>query len=341
MSEKIQELNYDENIGKWIIDTDPGCDDAFAIIFAMNFIKENLLALSIEGGNVGIEQTYSNAKKVCVVNGKEHVPVYKGCKLNISCTKYSGEDFHGKDGLFDIEKFYNFEEKYDEDICTKSKQKYRYLQETCNPIIEECSALKIIELCYQYDNVNLLTIGPLTNLAVAFMIDPNIVNRIKQLVVMGGSFNHRGNMQLSAEFNFCVDPIAAKITFNNFKNIIVFPWETSELHQLYLEQIKTEAFTDNNLSYFCREIILKKAKIEGGIFPDYVAAVGSFFPKSIKKMNKYNCDIVIDSSDAVNGAFVITKSNCLVNQGNNKKEVWVVEELDERLFYHFFEFMIQ
>jgi purine nucleosidase len=322
---------YDEKIGKWIIDTDPGVDDAFAIIFALNYIKDNLLALSIEGGNVGLEQCYLNAKKVCVVNGKGSVPVYKGCLLNLSGTKYSAEEFHGRDGLFDVEKFFTYEHKYDPSVYQQHyNEKFKFL--------EECSALKIIELVYKHDNVNILTLGPLTNLAVAFMLDPNIKNRINKLVVMGGSEKFCGNMQAVPEFNFSVDPIATKVIFDNFTNIVVYPWETSEIH-LITEKRMEEFWFDTDTSYFCKEIIRKKESIEGGIFPDYGAAVAAFDPSTIAKVKKACVDVVIDSYPMINGAFLVEKTNNLPYKKAHKVEI--IDLLDEEKFMDYFKKMIK
>jgi purine nucleosidase len=317
--------------GKWIIDTDPGTDDAFAILLALNSIKNNLIAISVVEGNVEIEKCYINAKKVCVINALHHIPIYKGCYLNLVNEKYTAEEFHGKDGLFDIEKFRNYESKYNEDILSLHKnEKY--------PIIEECSALKIIELCYKHENINILTLGPLTNLALAFMIDPNIINRIGKLVIMGGSYMARGNIKPHCEFNFCVNPIATKIVLDNFKNIIVYPWETAERHQLSLEYMQ-EHWTDNEKSYFCREIIIKKAEIEGGIFADYGAAVAALFPQSIKTLKTAYYEVIIDSNDSLNGALVIKGKN---NNFNDKaKTIQIVEELHENYFLELFKYMIK
>lgn len=323
---------YDDKLGKWIIDTDPGVDDSFAILFAMNYLKKNLIALSIEGGNTGIEQCFLNAKKICSISGL-HIPIYKGCVKNITAKTFTAEDIHGNDGLFDLENFAKFEEQFDTEV-------YKQILNEDHPFLDQCSALKIIELCYKYDDVNILAIGPLTNLATAFMIEPDLVNRIKKLVVMGGSYLSLGNIVPAVEFNFACDPIATKIVFDNFKNIIVYPWEPCLTH-LLLEEELNACIHDNHRSNFCKEILIKKINsFESGCFPDYGGAISGFAPFAIKKSKKVEVDIIVDSTSEINGAMILgINGNKEIKERRNKVEI--VEQLHMNLFKEFFAHMIK
>lgn len=324
---------YDPSVGKWIIDTDPGTDDAFAIIFALHYIKEHLIALSIEDGTVGIEKCFINAKKVLAIQGKGNIPIYKGCSLNLSGVKFIALS-HGTDGLLNLERFVNYESRYDTNLY-KQEHNEKY------PILDQCSPTKIVELAYKYDYLNILAIGPLTNIAVAFMLDPNIVKRIRKLVIMGGSYNFSGNKVPTAEFNFCSDNIAAKIVLDNFKNIIVYPWETCTKHLLSEKELK-HCIEDNDRSHFCKQIIEKKRAGAfsdfGGVYADFGCAISAFNPRSIKKSRYCHADVTIDGSPSMNGSFVIDKNSMSYKFGN---KVQVIEELHDEMFKESFINMIK
>lgn len=325
-------MEYDKNIGKWIIDTDPGSDDSLAILFGLKFIKDNLVALSVVEGNNSVHQCFLNSKKICAISNR-FVPIYKGCELNMSNKFFNFSDFtefHGIDGMFDVEEFFGFEDKY----------KIDSLQANFNedhPFLDEYSPLKIIELCYKYNNLNILTIGKATNLSLAFMLDPNIVNRINKVVMMGGSYHFRGNVSAGSEFNFCADPIASKIILDNFTNVIIFPWETCERHKLtHSKFVNSE---ENDVNNFCMEILRKKlGSIEEGIFADYGAALAAFYPNIIKLSDYEYADVVIDSSSDLNGALIISKSN--VNF-IDKPKFEIIKEIDQNLFDEFFKMIIK
>jgi inosine-uridine nucleoside N-ribohydrolase len=326
-------MEYDKSIGKWIIDTDPGVDDAIAIMFALNYIKDDLVALSLEDGNGGLEQIYINAQKVCSLM-KSSTPIYKGCKFNFSNVIKDPEEskeFHGCDGLYDIPDFKDYELRYDKTSNSK-------LQNLDFPIMEKYSPIKIIELCYKYDNLNILTLGPLTNIAAAFMLDPNIVNRLKKVVIMGGAYTHLGNVTESVEFNFFCDPIAARIVLENFDNVVLYPWEPSTLHLFTEEEIAI--CEKEEIGLFCKEIIRKKlACLEGAIFADYGAAVSAFCPSAIKRSRKMNVDVVIDSNNhKFDGCIVCYKSNKV---DKSKKLITVVDELDHDEFINFFKRIVK
>jgi len=326
-------LEVDTN-SKWIIDTDPGVDDSFALILAMTNIKNNLVAISIEAGNTGLDNCYNNACKMSAICDN-YYPIYKGVYQCLSSNKgKNAERIHGKDGLYEIEHFKSYVENY------------RNLMKSDQTILEHnVSPFGIVELSKKYNPISLLCLGPLTNLALAFMLDPTLPKRIGKLVIMGGSYTTRGNIQPCVEFNFYFDPIAAKIVLKNFENIIIYPWETDEIHRLKITDIDKEE-DENDRVKFCRICIENKLKVieentkdshRGADFPDYGAAIASFVPNSIKKYSVVNADIVIDSIPEVNGSLLTSYS---MNLPKGKKVI-MIEELNQEIFVDSFKKMIK
>ena len=332
-------LEVDPN-SKWIIDTDPGVDDSFAIILAIQTIKNNLVGLSIEAGNTGLNNCFTNACKISAICDKFY-PVYKGTLQCLSSNKgKNAEGIHGKDGLYEISDFSRYFDKYE-----NLKSMTDGYIESNNTLFSDFSPFKIIELSHKYSPINLLCLGPLTNLALAFMIDPSLPNRIKKLVIMGGSFRARGNLQPCVEFNFYFDPIAAKIVITNFENIIIYPWETNEIHRLMLSDID-DVEKENDRLKFCKICINNKLSViqnnthdseKGADFPDYGAAIVAFIPNSVKKYSIVYADIIIDSNPEVNGSLLTSQS---INSLKGKKII-LIEELHQDIFVNCFKSMIK
>ena len=257
-SEKQNETNE-----KWIIDTDPGIDDSFAIFCAMTFLKENLIALSICNGNIGVDGCFLNAKKICGIKDF-HIPIYKGSLLNLSGVKFEASFFHGKDGLCDLEDFKGFENNYKEEFAMKKLQNHKF------PIIDKYSPLKIIELSYKFPKyLSILAIGPLTNIALALMLDPSLPQRINKIVIMGGSHISIGNIKSNIEFNFACDPIATKKVFDSFhlehNEVILYPWETCSEYLLQKQHLELiQKFKYSEILLMCKHGDKCRSKNETG-----------------------------------------------------------------------------
>ena len=320
----MEEIN--KQSGKWLIDTDPGVDDSFCIILAHKFIREHLIALSIASGNIGLDATYNNAKKITSICENTSIPIFKGTDLNLSCTNFRAPvAAHGHDGLYDLEEFSGLEKKH----THQNREDPNFLYSNFSPF-------KLIEIIYKYEKegINLLCLGPLTNLAIAYSICPEIVNKINRLVIMGGAYKSYGNICPGAEFNFFYDPIAAKIVVSNFKNVQIFPWETCELNLFKEEELEYCKY-DNNRSLFCRRCIESKLSFKRNlVFADYGAGTAAFNPKIITKSRKTNGDIIIDGDSRFFGGLVI-------GDKLNGNEVEVVEDVDRGVYYEMFNEMIK
>jgi inosine-uridine nucleoside N-ribohydrolase len=167
------------------------------------------------------------------------------------------------------------------------------------------------------------------------------LNRINKVVIMGGSYQFKGNSSACAEFNFFADPVAAKIITDNFKNILIYPWEPCELHKLAYSVFENTANDkeyneDRHTHSFCTQMLKKKMNSsEEGIFADYGAALAAFYPSIIKSSFNGYGDVLIDGTDDTNGAMILSCKN--IEKRNKFK---IVRELDQNLYIEFFNFMI-
>lgn len=174
-----------------IIDTDPGVDDAMAILLALNSPELKVEALTVVPGNVEAWQGLENALKLVSLAGRCDLPVAGGAQHPLNQKLITAQFWHGKNGLAGIE-------------LPASK---------CKPDSHFGPDL-IIELVHKYPHeITLIAVGPLTNIALALSKDPSIVPLVKDVVIMGGSITG-GNVNGAAEANIYGDPEAASIVFN-------------------------------------------------------------------------------------------------------------------------------
>lgn len=185
---------------KIIIDTDPGIDDALAILLALSAREElDVLALTTVNGNVDVEKVTKNAFKILDVAGRTDIPVYKGNRKPLMRENSMPADCHGDDGLGNI----------------------GVAESAGVPEEESAADFLIRKVREEKGEITLVPIGPLTNIAEAVQKDPAFVKNVKEVVIMGGAV-HEGNVTPYAEFNFWVDPEAAKIVFQaGFEKIVM------------------------------------------------------------------------------------------------------------------------
>jgi inosine-uridine nucleoside N-ribohydrolase len=174
-----------------IIDTDPGTDDAMAIILALNSPELKIEALTVVPGNVDGRQGLENALKIVSLAGRCDITVAEGAQHPLNQKLITAQFWHGKNGLADVEL-----------PASKCKADPRF-----GPDL-------IIELVHRYPHeITLIPVGPLTNIALAVSKDPSIAFLVKDIVIMGGSITG-GNVNGAAEANIYNDPEAAQIVFN-------------------------------------------------------------------------------------------------------------------------------
>ena len=191
-----------------LIDTDPGVDDALALLMAFNDPRHRVVGLTIAAGNVGLKHTVRNALKLCEVAGRHDIPVFAGCAEPLLHASVDAAHVHGADGFGDV----GFEPP------ARAPE-------------SEHAALAILRLSHAHaGQLLLVALGPLTNLALALKLDPSLPSRIARLVVMGGAVSAHGNITAAAEFNVAFDPEAAHVVFEAFPHLDLADWEAVIAH---------------------------------------------------------------------------------------------------------------
>ena len=191
---------------KIIIDTDPGQDDAVAILMALACPEFDVLGITAVAGNVPLSLTARNARKVVELAGRSDVPVFAGCDAPMRRPLVTAEYIHGATGLDGID-----------------------LPEPSLPLQDRHGVDFIIDTLRREPagTVTLVPIGPLTNIATAMERAPDIVPRIGRIVLMGGAYFEVGNVTPAAEFNIYVDPEAAAIVFGSGVPLVVVPLDVT------------------------------------------------------------------------------------------------------------------
>ena len=196
---------------KIIIDTDPGQDDAVAILLALASPKElDVLGVVAVAGNVGLHHNANNARKVVELSGRTDVPVFAGCARPMRRHLVTAEHVHGETGLNGPD-----------------------LPEPTMPLEAQHGVDFIIETLMNAEprTITLCTLGPLTNIAMALVKQPAIAERIQEIVMMGGAYFEVGNITPAAEFNIYVDPEAADVVMRCGAPITILPLDVTHMIQ--------------------------------------------------------------------------------------------------------------
>ncbi len=240
---------------KIIIDTDPGQDDAVAILLALaNPDALDVLGITCVAGNVPLDLTTRNARIICDIAGRKDMAVYAGCARPLKRALVTAEHVHGKTGL-------DGPELFDPETPRSSQHGVDFIIETLR---REPAG-----------SVTLCTLGPLSNIATAFERAPDIIPRVKELIMMGGAYFEVGNITPAAEFNIYVDPEAAEIVFGAGVPLVVMPLDVTHKVLATPNRIsairdlntKPAAFTADMLAFFER-FDVEKYGSDGGPLHD-------------------------------------------------------------------------
>lgn len=288
-----------------IMDCDPGWDDTIAIIMALSNDKLDVKAITCVAGNVSVEKTTENAKKVLNFM-KSNVILASGAEKPLACKLKTIEDIHGEDGLYGLLENVNYE-------VDKRKA-----DELIRDLLIESS-----------EKITIVATGTLTNIALLIKNYPEAISKIERICMMGGGIEN-GNITKYAEFNFYTDPHAAEIVFSSGIPIVMCGLEASYKAICTQEDIDKIKEIGNNKSELVSKILEEAVKVEGDIRPEEIFAIRgaplydpvpiaylinpSIFEtrnyeieivtegerrgqsKVINNSNKYNAEVVIDAN---------------------------------------------
>ena len=219
-----------------VIDCDPGVDDAQAIMMAYLHPQVKIEAITTVAGNVGVEKTTANALKILDVLAAWPIPVFPGAATALAEEGENASEIHGEDGLGDVS-----------------------IPVSARTPEEKPAALALIDLAKKNPGeLELIAIGPLTNLALALRLEPNLPAYFSRLVIMGGAYLGQGNTKNPpAEFNIFADPDAAAVVFSNWPKLTMVSWEATVAHSLSIADFKSFFNYDNPRSRFIEQVTRK------------------------------------------------------------------------------------
>ena len=263
-----------------VIDTDPGVDDAHAIMMALAHPNVHVEAITTVNGNVSVEKTTINACKILDAMGC-NVPVFAGCSQALIAQTHSADYVHGFDGLGDSG-----------------------YPTTTRKAETEHAANALVRLGNENPGeLTLVAIGPLTNLAVALRLDPELPKKYKSLVVMGGAIRAQGNTTPTAEFNVFVDPEAAEIVFRDWPGVILVSWETTMAYCFNVEQVAELLAMQTPRAQFFKRITTQTLdfieKLLGSrllFAADFLAMAAAIEPEIVTKAVDKYMDVELASS---------------------------------------------
>lgn len=206
---------------KIIIDTDPGQDDAVAILLALGSPELEILGMVAVAGNVPLALTEKNTRKICELAGRPDIPVYAGAVRPLVRALVTAEHVHGETGL-----------------------NGPVLPEPTMPLQEKHGVDFIVDtlMAEEPGTVTLCTLGALTDIAMALARRPEIAPRIKEIVMMGGGFFEGGNITPTAEFNIYIDAHAAEMVFAAGIPITMMPLDVT--HKALSSPARIKAIRD-------------------------------------------------------------------------------------------------
>jgi purine nucleosidase len=199
-----------------IIDTDPGQDDAVAILLALGSAEIEVVGITVVAGNVPLKLTEKNALKICELAGRSDMKVFSGAIRPLMRPLVTAEEVHGQTGL-------NGPDLPEPVMKLQDRYAVDFIVET---LMQE-----------EYGTITLCALGPLTNIALALVREPRIAPRIREIVLMGGGFFEGGNVTPAAEFNIYVDPQAADVVLRSGIPLVVMPLDVT--HKALTSAVRT------------------------------------------------------------------------------------------------------
>lgn len=298
------------NQSRLLIDTDPGVDDALAILMA--WAHADVEALTVVAGNVGLAHTVRNARKLVELAGTD-TPIFPGCRVPLVHPPLDDAAFvHGANGLGDVG-----------------------YAEPAPQATDEHAALALLRLTRAHPGeLTLVALGPLTNLALALRLDPSLPERVARLVIMGGAVNGHGNtMSVPAEFNIGFDPEAARVVFEGFPHFDLVDWELTLRHVFDDVEFDSWLAAGDHRAEFFKAIVGKSRAWNaergrsGLIAADALAMAVALDPDCVVRTEQHHVGVELDGR-LTRGSTVVDWEDRLQRPANAR----IVLELDQARF---------
>lgn len=247
-----------------LFDTDPGIDDALAILLALASPELKLEGISAVHGNCSVDQALTNALSVLELAKAADVPVARGFELPLVQPSLLAPETHGDTGL---------------GYAQLSAPKTR-------PVNQHSVEFLIEKIMSAPGEITLVCIGPLTNVAIALRKEPRMAQAVKDVIIMGGAIRHQGNTTPQAEFNVYVDPHAAHIVFHSGTPITLVPLDVTyqcifthdDVNRLLKIKSPVTQFVADSTRFYM-EFHDEYQKIDGCIINDPLALALTFAPE--------------------------------------------------------------
>ncbi|WP_192363101.1 nucleoside hydrolase [Mesorhizobium mediterraneum] len=298
---------------KIIIDTDPGQDDAVAILLALGSAELEIVGMTAVAGNVPLRLTEKNARKICELAGRPDIKVYAGAIRPLARELVTAEEVHGETGL-------NGPQLPEPTMKLQDQYAVDFLVET---LMKEESG-----------TITLCALGPLTNVALALIREPKIAPRIKEIVLMGGGFFEGGNVTPTAEFNIYVDPHAADVVFKSGIPIVMMPLDVT--HKALTTAKRTQAFrklgtrvgtaTTEMLEFFER-FDEEKYGTDGGPLHDPCVIAYLLKPELFRGRN---CNVTVETASELTMGMTVIDWWGVTKRPNN---AMVMRDIDHDAFF--------
>ncbi len=272
----------------FVIDTDTASDDAVALVMALQHPEVRVEAITVVGGNVPLSHGVQNALYTVERCGRS-TPVYAGIDKPMLRPLQTAQFCHGEDGMGDIG-----------------------LPLTGRRPADGHGVDVLIETIHRFaGQITLVTLGPLTNVAVAMLRDPSIAQAIDRCVIMGGIGFGYGNIVPAAEYNIWVDPAAAKIVFESGMPIQMVGWDVSHKYATFTSEQADDLYAMSDLAAFCVDIQkalrafgISYLKQDGFDLPDPIAMAVALEPDVATVIKQLRVDIEMQS-ELTRGATVV------------------------------------
>jgi purine nucleosidase len=291
-----------------IIDTDTASDDAVAIIMALQWPDVTVDAITVVYGNTPLAIASANARYSVEVCGKE-TPVYEGCAHPLLRPAVHAEWFHGPEGMGMLGKLH--------------------------PKRPAAGQNAVNELIHRFHDapgeITLVTLGPLTNIAAALIVEPQLAKWVKACYIMGGAANCVGNVTPAAEFNIWCDPEAARIVFHSGMKCLMVGWEhcrdDAALSDEEMATIRSFATQRAHFALDCNSYALKAGReIQGAtglMLPDPVTMAIALDDRVCTRRSWHYVDVAC-ADELTRGQTVVDQLN-VTNHTPNMEVCWEID----------------